>query len=278
MSWRIAIRHHTGYQYESEVESSYNEARLTPLTTLNQITLDSALDVSPTATVLRYWDYWGTLVHAFDVHVPHTELSVTATAVVETGDPPPSTPTLDWAGLRAAADEHAELLAPTDYVHHSPELADEGRELAASADPREACAGAVEWTRSRLRYEHGITTVASNAETALEHGVGVCQDFAHVTLAILRAAGIPSRYVSGYLHPLDGASMGETVQGESHAWVEAWVGDWLPLDPTSGTYEPSNHVIVGRGRDYADVAPLKGIFHGGACRALAVSVELTRRA
>lgn len=281
MNWRIAIRHNTGYRYQTDVESSYNEARLTPLTTPGQLTLDTNLDVHPVASVLRYWDYWGTLVHAFDVHVPHTELVVTASSVVETSDgAEPEGAGAGWSDLarHEVADRYAELLAPTAYVPRSGVLAETARELAAARAPREACDAAVGWVRDRLRYEKGSTDVATSATDALAKGGGVCQDFAHVTLAVLRAMGVPARYVSGYLYPTQTAAIGETVAGESHAWVEAWVGDWLPLEPTSGSAVGARHVIVGRGRDYADVAPLKGIYHGGPCEALGVTVELTRQA
>jgi transglutaminase-like putative cysteine protease len=105
----------------------------------------------------------------------------------------------------------------------------------------------------------------------------VCQDYAHLGIAVLRAAGIPARYASGYLYPDDiGGVLGEMHQGESHAWLEAWVGDWHPLDPTSGSAVAERHILVARGRDYADVAPLKGVYHGGPSRSLDVAVELTR--
>jgi transglutaminase-like putative cysteine protease len=133
----------------------------------------------------------------------------------------------------------------------------------------------VEWVRGRLRYEQGATTVSSSAADALAEGRGVCQDFAHLALALLRSAGIPARYVSGYLYPNEDGGAGE-VQGQSHAWIEAWVGDWAPFDPTSGTTPGERHVVVARGRDYADVAPLKGIYHGGPSDALHVVVALTR--
>jgi transglutaminase-like putative cysteine protease len=106
----------------------------------------------------------------------------------------------------------------------------------------------------------------------------VCQDFTHVALALLRARGIPARYVSGYLHPSSTAQPGQAVAGQSHAWVEAWVGDWVPFDPTNGGPVGERHVVVGRARDYADLAPLNGIFHGGPAKSLGVRVELTRLA
>ena len=120
--------------------------------------------------------------------------------------------------------------------------------------------------------------MSTTAADALQIGSGVCQDFTHVALGLLRAQGIPARYVSGYLHPSSKAEPGEVLAGQSHAWVEAWVGDWLPFDATNGSPVGERHVIVGRARDYSDLAPLNGIFHGGPAKTLGVTVELTRLA
>ena len=110
-----------------------------------------------------------------------------------------------------------------------------------------------------MEYETGTTSVSTTAVEVLRAGRGVCQDFAHLGIAVLRAAGIPARYASGYLYPDElGGEVGETHRGESHAWLEAWLGDWHPLDPTSGSAVAERHVLVARGRDYADVAPLEG--------------------
>ena len=280
MTWRIKIAHRSGYRYRGEVASSYNEARITPLSTHRQVVLDAAVTVAPSASVYRYWDYWGTLVDAFEVHEPHSELVVTGTSVVETSGPVEISEPASWADLARPElrDEFAELLEATAYAPISEETAEAARELASGHAPMEACQAAVEWTRSRLTYEAGATTVKTAASEALRRGRGVCQDFAHVTLALLRAMGVPARYTSGYLHPNRNAEVGTAVSGQSHAWLEAWVGDWLPLDPTNGAAVGERHVVVGRARDYADVCPLKGIYHGGPAKALQVTVELTRQA
>jgi transglutaminase-like putative cysteine protease len=127
-----------------------------------------------------------------------------------------------------------------------------------------------------LRYERGATHVRTSSAQARAAGGGVCQDFAHVTLALLRAAGLPARYVSGYLHPAAEAGIGETTTGESHAWVEFWAGAWAAADPTSLAEVGSRHVLLARGRDYADVRPLSGIYSGPAAEHLGVTVEVTR--
>lgn len=106
----------------------------------------------------------------------------------------------------------------------------------------------------------------------------MCQDFVQLAIALLRTMGIPARYASGYLHPQADAQIGDTVHGESHAWCEAWTGDWRPFDPTNAVAIGERHVLVARGRDYRDVPPLKGIVSGAPSTTPAVSVELTRHA
>jgi transglutaminase-like putative cysteine protease len=281
MTWRVGIRHVTGYEYARPVTSSYNEARITPISNDRQLVMEAEVAVSPKATVYRYWDWWGTLVHSFDLQDPHDELVITGTSVVETSgpaDPPPAPAT--WADLASfeVRDCHAELLSASRYVPLTGGVADAARDLDPSLSPLDTCAAVVAAVRDRLRYEKGTTTVSTTAADALEIGSGVCQDFTHVALGLLRARGIPARYVSGYLHPSSAAETGQTSAGQSHAWVEAWVGEWMPFDPTNGSPVGERHVVVGRARDYADLPPLNGIFHGGPAKSLGVSVELTRLA
>ena len=109
-------------------------------------------------------------------------------------------------------------------------------------------------------------------------GERVCQDFAHLSLALIRAVGLPARYCSGYMYPSQSVDMGEMEQGESHAWIEVWTGDWLVVDPTAGNPVDGRYILVARGRDYADVPPVRGIFHGGPTAQLDVEVSLTRTA
>ena len=280
MTWRLGVRHHTLNHYAAPVVSSYNEARISPLSTDRQMVIDAQVILSPTSQPFRYWDYWGTLVHSFDVQEPHTELALTGTSVVETSGPAELVGEAGWPELRRqeVLDRFSDLLAPTRLVPVEGEVMEAAPALARDATPVETCRSAGEWVRSRLRYESGTTTASSPVSDALDHGSGVCQDFAHLTLALLRAVGIPCRYVSGYLHPMPDAAIGELIVGQSHAWVDAWVGDWLALDPTSGADVGERHVVVGRARDYADVTPFKGIFHGGPADHLEVEVGLTRLA
>lgn len=281
MSWRLGICHRSGFRYGGTVAFSYNEARLTPPTTDRQTALEAGIEVYPPATSMRYQDYWGTLVHAFDVHVPHTQLAVTASSVVETSAsvPPPQDTTWSDLARPAVADQFAELILPTGYVPITAGLRADAQRIRQACDrPLEACIAAADWVRGRLTYRSGSTNVSTSALEALHQGTGVCQDFAHLTLGLVRAMGVPARYVSGYLHPNDQAVAGSTQLGESHAWVEVWLGTWWPLDPTNAQSVGERYVVLARARDYADVAPLKGVYRGAPSEALAVSIELTRLA
>lgn len=275
--WVLHVEHLTRFAYPHPAHASYNETRLTPLTIPTQTTLDSRVRSQPPADQQRYWDYWGNMVIAFDVPEAHDQLSVTGTSTVETHPAGPR-PCAGWQDIRdpRTQDRFAELLTPTTLTMLPGELIKECDRLRTAADPATAVEEAVQVLRQRLRYERGGTDTMTTAAGAWAAGHGVCQDFAHITLAILRRVGIPSRYVSGYVHPRADAAVGETVDGESHAWVEAWTGGWWGIDPTNGA--PADHrlVIVARGRDYADVPPIKGVYAGPAQQQMTVAVRITR--
>jgi len=282
MTVRLAVTHTTAYRYDGPVTTSFNEARLEPRSDRHQTVLSWGLDVVPAVRVARHVDYWGTTVHHFDLQTPHTELSVVAKTLVETGvtRAEPGDVTWDQLGSEDIRDRFYELLAPSAVVHIDGLIGDTAAEIrAASASPAEAAEVAVGWVNDQLEYEQGFTGVATTATEVLAAGRGVCQDFAHTALALLRAMGIPSWYVSGYLHPHREPEIGRAVVGESHAWVAAWTGSVWPLDPTSLAPVHDRHVRVAAGREYSDVAPFRGIFAGGGTgQHLDVAVEVTRRA
>ncbi len=278
--WRMRVVHSTGYAYKSSVRASYNEARLTPRSDLRQNVVLNRLEIAPAARLYRYVDYWGTAVTAFDLHAPHRELEVTSSSVVETEVAEPSVERLSWDDLRSEAviDRYDELLTPTRYTGSNGRIATVGKRIARQHDPVEAVLAAARWTHGELDYVPGSTAVHSSGLDAWREGRGVCQDYAHLTLILLRSMGIPARYVSGYLHPHPDAVIGETVEGQSHAWVQAWTGAWADYDPTNDTAINEQYVTVGTGRDYADVTPLKGIYSGEGSTDLDVIVEITRLA
>jgi transglutaminase-like putative cysteine protease len=280
MSWRLRVVHATEYEYTAPVTVSFNEARLTPRSDLRQSVVHKRVETVPATRTHRYTDYWGTEVTAFDLHAPHTSLRVTGMCEVETEAPAPSGNALTWEELASPEirDDLDEYLAPTALVTPHPELTAAARDLASGLEPAQVPARVGQWVHEQFDYVPGSTGVHSSSADAWADRKGVCQDYAHVMLTMLRSLGIPARYVSGYLYPEPDAEIGRTIAGDSHAWVEAFTGDWRGYDPTNNVPIGTRHVSVGYGRDYADVPPLKGIFTGGAASGLKVTVELTRLA
>jgi transglutaminase-like putative cysteine protease len=276
---RLGIVHTTGFHYPGQVLASYNEARMTPLTNPLQTTLDHRIEVTPGASTFTYRDYWGTQVTAFELRVPHDHLTVTARSVVETFPGERSrAPAVSWADLAgdACRDRFAELLAPTQRTQPGEEAVALAREVVSGLAPGQAGRALAEWLPAVLDYVPGATGVHTSAAQAWDVRKGVCQDFAHVAVGILRNLGMPARYVSGYLLPRSDAEVGENLRGQSHAWVQWWSGSWQAWDPTSGRPAGPDHVLVAQGRDYDDVPPLKGIYSGAGSGKLFVTVDFTR--
>jgi transglutaminase-like putative cysteine protease len=278
--WRLEIHHTTKVQYQGPVRASYNEARMTPLTLPQQNTLRAQISAGVPSPVWTYLDYWGTEVSSFDIPAPHRDLVIRAVATVETATPPPLETPPHWQALtgQARGGRLLEYLAATGRTTVEEELAESARQRVTGADPLQAAAEISSWVRSRVAYVPGATQVQTSAQEAWDRGQGVCQDMAHLTVALLREVGLPARYVSGYLYPQPDALPGDTLDGQSHAWVEYWAGQWAACDPTNGAPVGERHVVVARGRDYADVTPLKGIYQGPPQSSMQVTVRLTRAA
>jgi transglutaminase-like putative cysteine protease len=274
----MSIEHVTTYEYEGDVLASYNEARISPARDASQMVLNHRVDVSPAVAVMRYRDCWGTEVSAFDVHQPHRRLVIAGRSLVETVAPGPEINDIDWEVVRdeTLRDQFYEYLAPSRHVPLDEAFRAVGAVLAAGRSPGETVGAVGTWVRENLVYESGATDVSTNARSALELGRGVCQDFVHVALALLRAVGIPARYASGYLHPDADAGIDAAVTGQSHAWLEAWTGAWQRIDPTNGAAVGERHVFVARGRDYGDVTPLKGVYNGPAAHTSDALVTIRR--
>jgi transglutaminase-like putative cysteine protease len=278
--WRLQVVHRTAFHYSGAVRSSYNEARLTPESSNRQTTLRSRVEIEPAATAYGYRDYWGTTVTAFDLHQPHTELVVTGTSIVEAGPDLAEHDRVGWTALasREVRDQFGELLTPTALTTMDDDVVAQARAAVGGARPHEAGARVCRFVGEHMEYLSGATNVKTNAMQAWSRGLGVCQDISHVTVGLLRALGLPARYVSGYLHPKPDAGIGQPVTGESHAWVEWWDGGWNGFDPTNSVDIGARHVTLGRGRDYGDVPPFKGLFSGPKSEGHTVTVEVTRLA
>jgi transglutaminase-like putative cysteine protease len=274
------VVHTSAFQYASPVRASYNEARMTPLTQHGQTVLESRIDVHPNTGWSEYRDYWGTAVSAFEVLIPHESMIVTAEHLVEVAERQPLRNPAGWETLHGAElrDRLAEFLSDTPTTAPPEDVVELARRVAADLPPAEAAFAVSNALRDEVEYIPGATTVHTPASEAWAKRAGVCQDLAHLVSGALRSLGIPARYVSGYLHPDDEAEIGSTVSGDSHAWVEWWVGEWFAYDPTNRAVVGDHHVVIARGRSYDDVPPLRGIFAGAGTQETSVTVEITREA
>jgi transglutaminase-like putative cysteine protease len=269
--YTLQIEHRTSYRYEHEVRNSKNEVRMTPTATAWQTIPSAELIVDPTPSHrVAYLDYFGTTVESFDVMAPHDHLDVVASAVVQLSQAPSDRfPLADVA--RAV-----EYLPPSPMITWNRDVVSLASTLRRDS-PSDSVRATIDWMRSAMTYEPGTTEVGTPVVEILAARGGVCQDYAHLCCAILRTLEIPSRYVSGYFAPRP-LKTGESVEAESHAWVEALLPDagWLPIDPTNDIEPAERHVKVGHGRDYTDVVPFQGVHAGEAAQTLEVGVTITR--
>ncbi len=278
---RYKIVHTTGFKYHGEVAASYNELRLLPARDDSQLVFSTNLEVSPQGALHEYLDYFGTRSVMFEVLEPHSELTITSTSTVELRSHITPAPGLDWSDLASEIVSSLELtdsVTQTKRTQPPADLAKFTKKLSEKLTPHETALAVCQKVYESMEYKHGVTGVHSVAAEAWSNKIGVCQDFAHVTLGALRAVGIPARYVSGYLHPTKEPKIGVKAIGESHAWVEWWAGSWFAFDPTNDVDVSDRHVVVGRGRDYDDVPPLRGVYAGPFNSELFVTVEITKEA
>jgi transglutaminase-like putative cysteine protease len=283
---RLDIRYVTRFDYDGVVVESQNELRACPSTDDHQHLVHYHVTTTPVSRVASYMDHWGTRVDTFGVRAPHDHLEVVASATVETQERP--LPTRDVA-LTALADadwrdEHLEFLQRSAHVAWGEPVVAFAHGAAVGATDVMGVVRAVDAAVGALVYGRGRTTGGMPVDKVLAEGAGVCQDFAHLAIAAYRILGIPARYVSGFFFTADDATGAEAsddvVEVETHAWVEVAVPGigWVALDPTNRQPVGPRHVAIGRGRDYDDVAPFRGVFSGAVGHELSVSVTMRRLA
>ena len=280
----FAIRFLTEYRYESPVTDNLNALRVKPATTPAQRVDDFGVRVDPESRLHQHLDYYGTTVIEFGVSRPHDHLAIDVRARVATRTPAPP-PGCDWTATEAAAYRAAagEFLMPFGVDPDALAL-DELVGLSRAATPAATAERLAELIPDRFAYQAGVTYVGSTVEDLLATGAGVCQDFAHLALALLRRHGMGARYVSGYLFaPPDGGASADSAEVDTHAWVEALLPAadgaepaWVGVDPTNRCLTGERHVKIGHGRHYSDVPPIKGVYRGGAGASLEASVRMTR--
>lgn len=290
MSVRYRITHSTDYAYDDDVGTSFGRAHLLPREDDRQHCELAAVTVTPAPAELReHIDWFGNRSTYFAVTTPHRELAVLAQSVVTIADPAPRSPAPPWEAVRdrlrsGAADE--QLLEARGFALPSPRLpvlpavADYAHDSFAPGRPvDEAAVDLIRRIHRDFRYVAGSTTVGSTVTELLERGTGVCQDFAHLAVAGLRAMGLAARYVSGYLETTPPPGKERLVGADaSHAWAAVFTGDaWLDVDPTNDRVADSSYVRIAHGRDYADVPPLRGvIFSDSTESVMRVAVDMVR--
>jgi transglutaminase-like putative cysteine protease len=255
-----AIVHTTRQRYREAVHRSRNEVRLHPTESLTQRVITSSVEVDPTAEVATSIDYYNNMVWSIAVESPHRELILTVTTEVDVLTPPYE-PVIEhpWDDDSLAFNPTIEFTTASPRVPRLRAVDLLLDEFDVPYRDPESLIRMNQTLRDTFAYVPGATTVGTGLPEVLERRVGVCQDFAHVMLAVARQAGWPARYVSGYLLPRTSEAI-----GESHAWIEVATPDgrWVGLDPTHGVVVRDGHVRVAVGRDYDDVAPVRGIFAG----------------
>ncbi len=284
---RFRIKHITRYVYEQPASHSHNDVRLTPIDAPDQKRIAFRLDVTPAAEISEYRDSFGNLTHSIDIQPPHTELVIASDSVVERFalPPHPSTPITFHDYLvddAARMEQYGEFLNPSRYVPFSDRL----RRFFWSVRPQlsEDITAYTErmmlYVRNQFGYDGATTHVHSTVDDILTTGGGVCQDFAHLSIGLLRLAGIPARYVSGYLAPNpDRSPDSPPPELASHAWVEALLpgAGWTGFDPTHRTRTMIRHIRVAVGRDYNDLPPVSGVYNSsGGTRHMAYELEVSQ--
>lgn len=283
---RLDIRYRTAFVYDDLVRESQNELRACPASDAYQQLISYRVVTSPSARVLSFLDHWGTRVDAFGVREPHVTFEVVAEASVETTNRPLVTtaPRLDALRDEQFVDAHVEYLSRSPHADWrvGVSAAAEQAVRIAGGDVVSSVLAIHRFVGGAMSYSPGSTYVGVDIERVLRRREGVCQDFAHLAVAMCRSIGVPARYVSGYLFTVDDSTgadaEGDVVSVQTHAWFEAAVPGfgWLALDPTNQQQVGVRHVKIGHGRDYDDVPPLRGVYAGTGRPEVEVSVEIRR--
>ena len=281
----LELRYVTRFVYPSEVWDSHNALRARPVDDEFQSVSDYHVRVEPSARIFTYTDSWGTEVNTFSITAPHDELLVEATAVVDTKERP-APPDIPAAGFADSSFREScwLFLQPSAHVAWTPEIRSAATAITDGVDDARTRVDAiVGFVHDRLEYRPGTTEVGTQVTEIWDGEGGVCQDFSHLTIGLLRSVGIPARYVSGYLYAADPSESDphdeDEIVVQTHAWVEARLPGWgwWAVDPTNHTHVGERHVTIGRGRDYEDVMPLRGVYHGDSEATLAVEVTMGHR-
>lgn len=283
---RFHLQHSTEFVYDGPVYESYNEARLRPIHDDHQSCLSFRLVTTPASRGASYKDGYGNWVHLFNILPDHRRLRIEAESVVLVHEVPEA----DAGGVTLSEvkamrgdllEEYFDFVTPSAYVPYLPPLTEISKAAEERSDGTAAgfVQAASDFIHENFVYMKGATHVHSSVADSLSLRAGVCQDFAHVLLGVVRTCGLPARYVSGYMVPGSSAypeaKQEEVIGGQaSHAWAEVFLpgNGWVGFDPTLGKPVSLRHVRVAYGRDYGDVPPARGVYKGRAGQRLSVDV------
>lgn len=289
---RFTIRHITTYSYSSIVNISQNHARLSPWQSNKQKCLSSSIEIFPKPAFQNtYYDHFDNLVTVFELFTAHQEMKVVAQSEVELFPDSLQTlfsATIPWENvkeqLRHPIDKstsQASLFSlATDLTQYTPAMHDYALQSFIPNRPIvEACQDLMNRIFNEFTFDPSFSTISTPITSVFEHKRGVCQDFAHFTLACIRSMGLAARYVSGYIETIPPPGE-EKLEGAdaTHAWVSVFIPNtgWLDYDPTNNLFTFDQHVTVAVGRDFADVTPIKGVMYGGGTQTLDVAVDMNR--
>jgi transglutaminase-like putative cysteine protease len=290
LSNRFLITHRTRYRYSDPVAICQNQVMMVPRDLPRVRCHDTLMTIEPEPTLSHsHVDYYGNLVHTFSIESAHRELSVVVASDVEVTATsfPPADKTSRWEMARDSISSggDSQWFEASEFRNPSPMIA-LGKTFASYASQSFTAArpildAALDLTK-RIHREFKYDTSATNVDTSAEHAfglrAGVCQDFAQIQIACLRSIGLPARYVSGYLRTLPPQGKPRLVGADhSHAWLSLYAGHelgWIDFDPTNACIVGTDHVPICVGRDYRDVAPMRGVVLGGGNTDLRVSVDV----
>jgi len=284
---RFSVSHTTFYEYAQPASESVAELRLRPVSNPVQVVESRALEVDPKVGVGSFTDYWGNRVEYFAIPFRHSTLRIVSRSIIETNPQE----AVDYCSeitvaearqiVNKSSTEAIEYLRPSRLVPIGSVLKPLRKQFVRGDRPLlETVWGANKWIHERFKYVPGATDVRTPLDEVISIRKGVCQDFAHVLLSILRTGGIPARYVSGYIEAVDPTRPDSKLIGAaaSHAWVEVLLpgGRWWGVDPTNDQAAGERHIKVAVGRDYDDIAPFRGTFTGVTEQKLEVAVKIKR--
>jgi transglutaminase-like putative cysteine protease len=276
----FTILHQTTYRYPGKIHESYSIVRLRPRSDSSQYCTKYELNVAPRARIFSYSDRFGNDVQHFAVLPDHDVLSIIArSSVITVRSPNPYVPApvtkeqlASDPNLRWLYDE----LHESQYIVFGPELK---TFAVAVGDPGRD--DLVAWylhagtsINQKFTYDTGATSVQSTVNESIRARAGVCQDYAHILVALCRYYGVPARYVSGYIFS---GQEGSVIGAEaSHAWCEAYLGPhgWIGYDPTNDTLIDDRFARIAVGRDYRDVSPVRGVYKGASHSSMSVNVAM----